>query len=344
MGRIVLLDMLGDYRLTYMFNLSNKIIGPNYMILKDKNILKHLFSCFNLNYELLLINGNRFNSYFRKFYPDYIIEIYNVLDQECVNMSTKVTKINVDKVILNKEIKGGKPSITIIQNKQKTIVAADTLIIKRFKNNIFSNLDYSLKLNGGRTSKSLLKEFEIKNQPFLNFGMFIRKRVFNSNFSIGTGIETSFLLDVGTQNNTNSESDLLGYYFTNDGSPKLFESINAKGFELQVPILFFWEMNKFTPSVGVFSTFSKYRAKFIGSSGNLPLQFDEMQTFNANTIYIGYLAQLEYSLNKYWSVGVNYSFASAKKLMFRRDEESFAVSKKQTQTTFGISLRYTFWN
>jgi hypothetical protein len=174
--------------------------------------------------------------------------------------------------------------------------------------------------------------------------MFIRKRVFNSNFSIGTGIETSFLLDVGTQNNTNSESDLLGYYFTNDGSPKLFESINAKGFELQVPILFFWEMNKFTPSVGIFSTYSKYQAKFIGSSGNLPLRFDETQTFNANAIYIGYLAQLEYSLNKDWSVGVNYSFASAKKLMFRRDEESFALSKKQTQTTFGISLRYTFWN
>ncbi len=272
----------------------------------------------------------------------YVYE--EVIIRDTVFIEKPLAKIKVDKVILSKEIKGSNPSITIIQNKQKTFVAADTIIIKHFKNNIFSDLDCSLKFNVGIASNSLLKEFEINNQPFFSFGMFVRKKVFNSNFSIGTGIETSFLLDVGTQNNTNSESDLLGYYFTNDGSPKLFESINAKGFELQVPILFFWEMNKFTPSVGIFSTYSKYQAKFIGSSGNLPLRFDETQTFKANTIYIGYLAQLEYSLNKYWSVGVNYSFASAKKLMFRRDEESFALSKKQTQTTFGISLRYTFWN
>jgi hypothetical protein len=272
----------------------------------------------------------------------YVYE--EVIIRDTVFIEKPLTKIKVDKVILNKEIKGSKPSITLIQNKQKTIVSADTLIIKRFKNNIFSNLDYSLKLNGGISSNSLLKEFEIKNQAFLSFGMFIRKRVFNSNFWIGTGFETSFLLDVGTQSKANSESDLLGYYFTNDGSPKLFESINAKGFQLQVPLQFFWEMNKFTPSVSIFSTYSKYQAKFIGSSGNLPLHFDETQTFNANAIYIGYLAQLEYSLNKNWSVGVNYSFASAKKLMFRRGEESFEVFKKQTQTTFGISLRYTFLN
>ena len=272
----------------------------------------------------------------------YVYE--EVIIRDTVFIEKPLAKIKVDKVILNKEIKGSKPSITIIQNKQKTVVSADTLIIKRFKNNIFSNLDYSLKLSGGINSNSLLKEFEIKNQPFLNFGIFIKKRVFNSNFWIGTGFETFFLLDVGTQSKANSESDLLGYYFTNDGSPKLFESINTKGFQFQVPLLFFWKMNKFTPSVGVFSTFNKYQAKFIGSSGNLPLRFDETQTFNANAIYFGYLAQLEYSLHKNWSIGLNYSFASAKKLVFRRDDESFAISKKQTQTTFGISLRYTFFN
>ncbi|WP_396208933.1 hypothetical protein [Flavobacterium sp.] len=270
----------------------------------------------------------------------YIYE--EVIIRDTVFIEKPLAKIKVDKVILNKGIKGSKPSITLIQNKQKTIVSADTLIIKQFKNNIFSNLDYSLKLNTGITSVSLLKEFEIKNQPFLSFGLLVKKKLFNSNFSIGTGFETSFLLDVGTQSKANSESDLSGYYFTNDGSPKLFESINANGFQLQVPLLFFWKINTFTPSVGVFGTYSKYQAKFMGSSGNLPLQFDETQTFNANAIYIGYLAQLEYSLHKKWSVGVNYSFASAKKLVFRRDDESFAISKKQTQTTFGIGLRYTF--
>lgn len=270
----------------------------------------------------------------------YVYE--EVIIRDTVFIEKPLAKIKVDKVILSKEIKSNKPIITIIQNKQKTIVSADTIIIKGFKNNIFSNFNYSLKLSSGITSNGLLKEFNIKNQPFLNFGMLIKKRVGNSNFSIGTGIETFFLLDVGTQSKANSESDLSGYYFTNDGDPKLFESINAKGFQFQVPILFFRKMNKFIPSVGVFGIYSKYQAKFIGSSGNLPLQFDEKQTFNANAIYIGYLAQLEYSLNKNWSVGVNYSIASAKKLVFSRGEESFAVSKKQTQTTFGISLCYSF--
>lgn len=270
----------------------------------------------------------------------YVYE--EVIIRDTVFIEKPLAKIKVDKVILNKEIKGSKPSITLIQNKQKTIVSADTLIIKRFKNNIFYNLDCSLKLNGGLTSASLLKEFEIKNQPFLSFGLLVKKKLFNSNFSIGTGIETSFLLDVGTQSKANFESDLSGYYFTNDGSPKLFESINTRGFQFQVPLQFFWKINKFTPTVGVFSIFSKYQAKFMVSSGNLPLQFDETQTFNATAIYVGYLAQLEYSLHKNWSVGVNYSFASAKNLVFRRDDESFAISKKQTQTTFGIGLRYTF--
>jgi hypothetical protein len=272
----------------------------------------------------------------------YVYE--EVIIRDTVFIEKPLAKLKVDKVILNKEIKGSKPSITIIQNKQKTVVSADTLIIKRFKNNIFSNLDYSLKLNSGITSLSLFKEFEIKNKPLLSFGFLIKKKLFNSNFSIGTGIEAFTVLDAEKQTIVNSESDLLGYYFTNNGSPKLFESIIAKGFQLQVPLLFSWNINKFTPSVGVFSTYSKYQAKFIGSSGNLPMRFDETQTFNANAIYIGYLAQLEHSLNKNWYIGVNYSFASAKKLVFSRDDESFAVSKKQTQTTFGISLRYAFWN
>jgi hypothetical protein len=272
----------------------------------------------------------------------YVYE--EVIIRDTVFIEKPLSKIKVDKVILNKEIKGSKPSITIIQNKQKIIVSADTIVIKRFKNNFFSNLDYSLKLNGGITSVSLLKEFEIKNQPILSFGMFVKKKLFNSNFSIGTGIETFIILEAVKQTNTNSESELLGYYFTNDGSPKLFESINTKGFQFQVPLLLFWKINKFTPSVGVVSGMNKYQAKFIGSSGNLPLRFDEAQTFNATTIYIGYLAQLEYSLHKNWSIGVNYSVASAKKLVFRRDDEYFAISKKQTQTSFGIGLRYTFLN
>jgi hypothetical protein len=115
---------------------------------------------------------------------DTIYVYEEVIIRDTVFIEKPLAKIKIDKIILNKEIKGSKPSITIIQNKQKTIVSADTLIIKRFKNNIFSNIDYSLKLSGGITSNSLLKELELKNQSFLSFGMCIRKRVFNPNYAL----------------------------------------------------------------------------------------------------------------------------------------------------------------
>ena len=114
----------------------------------------------------------------------YVYE--EVIIRDTVFIEKPLTKIKVDKVILNKEIKGSKPSISVIQKKQTTIISADTILIKRFKNNIFSNLDYNLKLNSGIASVSLLKEFEIKNQPFLSFGLLVKKKLFNSNFSIGT--------------------------------------------------------------------------------------------------------------------------------------------------------------
>lgn len=119
------------------------------------------------------------------------------------------------------------------------------------------------------------------------------------------------------------------FYFTNDGSPKLFKSINAKSFQFQILIQFYLKLKKFTSSIGFLGILNKYESKFHGSNGTIPLTLNELQTFNAESVFIGYLAQLEYEIFEKWSIGFNYSFVTAKKLVFNRSDESFAINKKK---------------
>jgi hypothetical protein len=270
----------------------------------------------------------------------YVYE--EIIIRDTVYIEKPLNKIKINTLIINEVKKGVKPSITIIQNKQKTFISVDTLVIEHRKNNLFSDWKFCAKFHTGIISSSLLKEFDLKNQPFFGFGIFVKKRIFSSNFYVGTGFESSFLMHLSQTNDT--ISSLNGFYFTNDGSPKLFKSINAKGFQFQIPVQFYLKLKKFTPSIGFFGTLNKYESKFLGSNGTIPLTLNELQKFKAESVFIGYLAQLEYEIFEKWSIGLNYSFATAKKLVFNRNDESFAINKKQNQTTFGINILYNFSN
>ena len=270
----------------------------------------------------------------------YVYE--EIIIRDTVYIEKPLNKIKANTLIVNEVKKGFKPSITIIQNNQKTVISADTLVIEHRKNSLFSDWKFGAKFQTGFISSSLLKEFDLKNQPFLGFGIFVKKRIFSSNFYVGTGFESSFLIQLSQTKD--SISSLNGFYFTNDGGPKLFKSINAKGFQFQIPVQFYLKLKKFTPSIGFFGTFNKYESKFLGSNGTIPLTLNELQTFNAELVFIGYLAQLEYEIFEKWSIGLNYSFATAKKLVFNRNDESFAINKKQNLTSFGISILYNFSN
>jgi hypothetical protein len=270
----------------------------------------------------------------------YVYE--EIIIRDTVYIEKPLNKIKANTLIVNEVKKGFKPSITIIQNNQKTVISADTLVIEHRKNSLFSDWKFGAKFQTGFISSSLLKEFDLKNQPFLGFGIFVKKRIFSSNFYVGTGFESSFLIQLSQTKD--SISSLNGFYFTNDGGPKLFKSINAKGFQFQIPVQFYLKLKKFTPSIGFFGTFNKYESKFLGSNGTILLTLNELQTFNAESVFIGYLAQLEYEIFEKWSIGLNYSFATAKKLVFNRNDESFAINKKQNLTSFGISILYNFSN
>jgi hypothetical protein len=291
-------------------------------------------------YLLLLLAINFSFSQEKKVDTIYVYE--EIIIRDTVYIEKPLEKLKIDKITVSSLKKGEKPLVTFFQNNKKIIIASDTLVIEKKKKKFDSDWKFGVKLNSMVNSNTILKEFGATNQHIVGIGLFVKKTLFHPNFSIGTGFETYLTANTSQINNASSDSFLNGFYFTNDASPKLFESISTKGFQFQIPFQFYWKIKKFTPSVGVFGNITNYQSEFIGSSGNFPLTLDEKQTFTAKTFYIGYLFQLEYTLYKNWSIAFNYSYATGKNIVFKRNDETFAIDKKLTQNTFGVSFLYHF--
>jgi opacity protein-like surface antigen len=270
----------------------------------------------------------------------YIYE--EVIVYDTIYIEKPLARLQLEKVIVSPAKRGIKPFLTVIQNNKKIVIPVDALIIERRRKTVPNSWKFAAKITTGFNSNSLFEDFGTQMQMSYGLGLFVNKTLFHPNFSLGIGIETSLLSSSLNSNASNSDSFLNGYYFTENGSPKLFEGFNNKGFQVQIPIQFYWKIKKFTPSIGVFGNKTTYEATFTESSGNLPLQFDRRQKFNAQTFYFGYLFQLEYAVFKNWSVGINYSYSEAKNLTFKSDNESFAVDKKIKQNAFGVGIFYGF--
>lgn len=268
----------------------------------------------------------------------YVYE--EVIVYDTIFVEKPLDKIKIDKIIISPESNGNKTQLTIIEPNKKTTISVDSLIIKKSKEN--SSWIFGTKFLAGLTSNSLFKEFNNKSQTNLGLGIFVRKTLFNPNFSIGIGLETSFSIGNSNFDASQNDSSLNGFYFSENGSPKLFKSVTNKGFQFQIPLQVYWKIKKIIPSVGVFANISNYKSTFLGSSGSLPLSLDETQNFTAKAFYFGYLAQVEYQISNRFSVALNYSFANAKKLTFTDDDESFGVSRNIQQHFFGSSLLYWF--
>ena len=270
----------------------------------------------------------------------YIYE--EVIVYDTIYIEKPLSRLKLEKVIVSPAKRGIKPFLTVIQNNKKIVLPIDSLIIEQRRKTFSNNWQFGAKIVTGYNSNSLFEDFGTQMQMSYGLGLFVKKTLFHPDFSLGIGIETSLLTSSLRSNASNSDSFFNGFYFTENGSPKLFEGFNNKGFQVQIPIQFYWKIKKFTPSMGVFGNLTNYEATFIESSGNLPLQLDSKNKFNAQTFYFGYLFQLEYTVFKNWSIGINYSYSEAKNLIFKSDNESFAVDKKIKQNTFGVGVLYGF--
>lgn len=273
---------------------------------------------------------------------DTIYVYEEVIVRDTIYIEKSSFKNRIDKVIVTPEQKGIKSQIVLIQNNLKTTLIVDSLEIKQKKH----STDYKWKSNSllllGVNQNSFFKEFGSNNQTVFGVGVFIKKSLFHPNFSIGTGLKLLLSPTHLTLNDSISSSFLDGFFFTNTKNPKLFESIATRGFQIQLPVQFYWKIQKFTPSIGVFANRSSYSANFINFTGDIGTTNNEIEKFNAKSYYFGYLFELNYAIYKKWSVSLNYSFGSANTIEFTRNNDSFAVNKKITQSLFGTSILYTF--
>lgn len=275
----------------------------------------------------------------QKKVSDTVYVYEEVIVYDTVYVEKSFDKIKIDKIIIAPERKDEKPQITIIQNNKETKITVDALIIE--KNNASFPWEYNAKLLGGFNSNSLFKEFDDKPQNYFGIGIYVKKTLFNPNFAVGIGFETTFSLNTlkGSQSNTS----LNGFYFENDTIPRLFKSITNEGFQFQIPLQVYWKIKKIMPSVGILANISNYKSTFSGSSGNLPLALDENQSYTAKALFFGCLAQVDYQFTAKLSVGLRYSLSNSKKLFFTNgSDDGFSVARNSKQNSFGFSLGYIF--
>jgi hypothetical protein len=270
----------------------------------------------------------------------YIYE--EVIVYDTIYIEKPIERMRFEKIIISPIKKGVKPFLTIIENNKKIIIPVDSLIFERKRKPFKNNWRFAAKLTTGIQSNSLFDAYGAKVQMSYGVGVFVKKTLFHKHFSVGLGIEVGFLNSNLIATDSTSTSFLSGYYFTNQGNPKLFEELNNKGFQIQIPLQFYWKINKFTPSAGVLVNSTNYEATFRGSSGNVPATLDENQKFGAQSYYFGYLFQLDYAFHKNWSTGLNYRFANSKNVNFKRNQESFAIDKTTKQSAFEVYLMYCF--
>lgn len=270
----------------------------------------------------------------------YVYETIIVYDT--IYIEKPIERMQFEKIIISPTKKGIKPFLTVIENNKKIIIPVDSLLFERKRKPFKNNWQFGAKLTTGIQSNTLFDAYDSKVQLSYAVGIFVKKTLFHKNFSVGLGVEVGLLNNNLNTNDSTSTSILNGYYFTNQGSPKLFEGLTNKGLQIQIPLQFYWKINKFSPSMGVFVNSTNYKTTFRGSSGNLPAALDENQNFNAQSYYFGYLFQLDYAFHKNWSTGLNYRFANSEKINFKRNQESFAIDKTTKQTAFEVYLMYCF--
>jgi hypothetical protein len=277
----------------------------------------------------LLLSGFAFSQE-KKVDTIYVYE--EVIIHDTIYIEKPLNKINLENVIFTKGENNEKDKLEITQNGKKIQILVDStnIVFPRIKKP--KSWFFGGKFLFGSANNSLFKSLNAPNTIGFGLGIWTRKQLFASNLSIGIGLDGLYWSSSFSFNATQNNSDLNGYYFTNSNQPILFKSLENKNFQFQIPLQLYYKYKKFMPSIGVFGSISNYKSEFIGSSGNLPLTLDETKTFETNALQFGYLAALQYEINKNISVELNFSSGSSKNLIFTNTNDKNQSFK--TQNTF----------
>lgn len=254
--------------------------------------------------------------------------------------------VKIDKAVFISQNKK-KHQLKLSQNGVTINVPIDTLVLitnkKRLTIEKRKSWFFGAKVHLGAADNSLFKEMNAPITTGLGVGVWTKKNVFDSNFSIGMGLDIFYWMSAFSVNAKETDGKLNGYYFTAQKEPKLFKGMDSNHFQLQIPVQLYYKINKFTPSIGWFISTSSYKTQFLGSSGTLPLKFDETQTFRAEALQMGYLMELQYALSEHVSVGVQFSYGKTNHLLFTHTnakEESFKSNHPFTERKALLQLVY----
>lgn len=254
--------------------------------------------------------------------------------------------VKIDKAVFISQNKK-KHQLKLSQNGVTINVPIDTLVLitnkKRLAIEKRKSCFFGAKVHLGAADNSLFKEMNAPLNMGFGVGIWTKKEVFHSNFSIGMGLDVLYWWSAFSVNAKERDGKLNGYYFTAQNEPKLFKSMDSNHFQLQIPVQLYYKINKFTPSIGGFVSTSSYKTQFLGSSGTLPLKFDENQTFRAAALQMGYLMELQYALSEHVSVGVQFSYGKTNNLVFTNTnakEESFKSNHVFTERKGVLQLVY----
>lgn len=253
----------------------------------------------------------------------------------------------IDKAVFISE-ENKKDKLELTQNGVVIQIPVDTLVLitdkKRTEKAKNKSWFFGGKFNFGLADNSLFKKMGAPINTGFGLGIWTQKKLFDSNFSVGIGLDVVYWMSPFSTNAQEKEGELNGYYFTEKNDPKLFHSIESKHFQLQIPVQVYYKTGKFTPSVGWFISTSHYKTQFLGSSGVLPLRFDEMQTFKAETLQTGYLLEMQYAFSESISIGVHFSSGKFNNLVFTNKDDknqSFKIKNRFTENRGFLQLIYT---
>jgi hypothetical protein len=275
---------------------------------------------------------------------DTIYVYEEVIIHDTIYIEKPLNKINFEKVVFTKGENDEKGTLEFTQNGKKIEIKVDStnIIFPKIKIHKKSWF-FGGKMHFGYATNSLFKSLNASNTIGFGLGVWTRKQIFDSNFSVGIGLDGLYWSSPFSFDASQNNSAINGYYFTNSNQPILFKSIENKHFEAQIPLQFYYKINKFMPSIGVFGSVSNYKSEFIGSSGSLPLSLDETQSYEAKAFQFGYLAELQYEITKKISVGLNFSSGSSKNLIFsnkNNKNQTFKTNNSFRENKFLVQLVY----
>jgi hypothetical protein len=261
---------------------------------------------------------------------DTIYVYEEVIIHDTIYIEKPLNKINFEKVVFTKGENDEKGTLELTQNGKKIEIKVDSTNIVFPKIKIHKkSWFFGGKMHFGYATNSLFKSLNAPNTVGFGLGIWTRKQLFDSNFSVGIGLEGLYWSSPFSFDASQNNSALNGYYFTNSNQPLLFKSLESKHFQFQIPLQLYYKYKKFMPSIGIFTSISSYKSAFVRSSGNLPLTLDETKSFETNALQFGYLAELQYEITKKISVGLNFTSGSSKNLIFTNKNDKNQGFKTQ---------------